>query len=493
MTIVRIGRPAAGDASGLDVRDFGAAGDGVADDTNALLAAATAAGQVSAAGGTGNIVLLGRGRFRITNTLPLANNSVVLRGAGRNACQIIADAAFPTGTPLVTLGPPTGTVFDTRLEDLTVHCNGVVGSIGVRTTCAQEASGLIGVRVRDYRDAGFVAQAPASGAAPAMVVVDGCEFWGHTLGTNRAISFDQVNKAEPCFVRDTTVLGYNTSTGPHTTGLYVNNSTVHVAGLYVERYLDGIYATNGSYVQVHGIHGANGPGGSPTTALVHAGPDTGTSMEVTSVYNGGARAVWFESTGHLDTVSWVGRASLNTRVDSQLTVPGAEFIVGRYAVPPTGQTNTAVALNSLRAYPVQIRRRTTLDRIGISVTTGQASGVVRLGAFRDDGSGRPGALIADFGTVDASATATPTITINQTLEPGRVWLAGVSQGSASPPTVQVNNGALPGITAASISEAAANLNGYEMTGVTGALPSAFTVGAAIAASHRVLVRVSALP
>lgn len=490
--IVRAARGIAASSILPSVKDYGAVGDGVVDDTAALQAAIDAAGVASVAG-PGNVVWLPRGKYLISAKLSMPLSSVVLRGAGRNSTQILASGSFPAATPMVQIGPDTGSVFDTRVEDLTLHANNVAGSVGVKTTCAQEACGVIGVRVRDYRDIGFSAVTPASGAAPAMLMVDRSEFWGSTSGSNRAISFDNINKSEPSTVTRTTVLGYNTSTGPHTTGIYVNNSTVQISGVYVEKYLDGVYALNGAYVQVHGITGANGPGSTGSTALVHAGADIGTSMDVTAVYNGGARAVWFESIGRLDTVSFVADAVLNPRVDNNLVVPGTEFVVGRYTVPPVSQANSAITLNSFRVYPIQIRRRTTIDRIGISVTTGQASGVVRLGIYRDNGSGLPGTLLTDFGTVDASATATPTLTVSQTIEPGRYWIGGASQGSATAPTVQANTGSLPGITAVSLSEASANLNGYEMTGVSGALPATFTINAAVATGHRVLVRTSALP
>lgn len=474
--------------SGIDARDYGAVGDGVADDTVALQAAITAAGQVRATGNTGQVVHLPDGKFLITGQLRMEKNSVVLRGAGRSATWIIAASSFPTGTPLIQIGPDTGTVFDTRLEELTIHCNGVAGSIGVLTTCAQEGCGLVGVRVRDYRESGWVAEEPASGAAPAMIIIDRCEFWGAVAGTNRGIVFDNCNSAEPIFLRHTTVLGYNTSTGDHLTAVYIDNSTVHIDGLYVEQYKDGVYAHNTAYVKIAGIHGVNGVGETDTTALVHTGPDSGTSIDLSAAYNFLGRVLYFESTGRSETISYIAHLTLNNRLKTGPSLPGWEFIAGRYSVPPCGQGNAPSGFNSLRVYPMQVQRSVTVDRIGIRVVTGQPATTVRLGIYKDDGTGRPGQLVLDAGTVDASATGDVTITISTTLTPGHYWVGGVSQGTGTAPTVQVNSSAMPGFTAASLSEAAQNLNAYEMTGVTGALPTTFTISGVSIAGHRVLLR-----
>ncbi len=49
----------------------------------------------------------------------------------------------------------------------------------------------------------------------------------------------------------------------------------------------------------------------------------------------------------------------------------------------------------------------TLDKIEISVTTGQTGGLVRAALFRDNGAGYPGAIVAgtDTGDLDGTGTA----------------------------------------------------------------------------------------
>jgi len=75
----------------LDVRSFGAVGNGTNDDATAIQAAITAAG--AAGGGT---VLLPKGVFKIGTALSFPTQAVVMRGAGRLATQI--KASFTTGT-----------------------------------------------------------------------------------------------------------------------------------------------------------------------------------------------------------------------------------------------------------------------------------------------------------------------------------------------------------------------------------------------------------
>lgn len=75
------------------------------------------------------------------------------------------------------------------------------------------------------------------------------------------------------------------------------------------------------------------------------------------------------------------------------------------------------------------RRAVTLDRIGISVTTAAASTVARLGIYRDDGTGFPGALLLDAGEVDVSTTGGKEIIISQAITPGAYWLTMMTNGS----------------------------------------------------------------
>ncbi len=83
--------------------------------------------------------------------------------------------------------------------------------------------------------------------------------------------------------------------------------------------------------------------------------------------------------------------------------------------------------------PIGVAAKTSFKNIGCFVTV-KAEGtafVFRMGLYADDGTGaKPtGEPLLDAGTVSAEATGERSIAINQTLEPGRYWLAWVMQGT----------------------------------------------------------------
>lgn len=121
----------------------------------------------------------------------------------------------------------------------------------------------------------------------------------------------------------------------------------------------------------------------------------------------------------------------------------------------------------------------TLDRIATFVQTGGSTGaVVRLG-IRNDNNGRPGTVLVDAGTAAAETNSSfPTITINQTLLANTTyWLSATAQGT--PTTGAITripvNVWLPGIVGQTGLSSVTSI-GYWQSGVTGALPSTFTVG-----------------
>lgn len=135
----------------------------------------------------------------------------------------------------------------------------------------------------------------------------------------------------------------------------------------------------------------------------------------------------------------------------------------------------------------------TLDRIGVAVTTAAGAGgggVVRLGIYSDDGTGRPGTLILDAGTVDATTTGVKEITISQAVTRGVYWLVAVPQvdgcalRTVSSSAMQVTTTTAPdtAITAPALRLA-----------ITGALPATASAPTAVTAQPvRAFVRYSAV-
>lgn len=193
--------------------------------------------------------------------------------------------------------------------------------------------------------------------------------------------------------------------------------------------------------------------------------------------------LWFDSNGMLRYKS----SAPGSDTDGMSVTPGVALRAGKFSIPPLTQSNVAIALNSLRVYRLRVSKTTTFDRAALYIPGSGAGSTVRLGIYADDGNNYPGSLVAELGSGDSTSAGTVSLTINQALLAGTYWAGAVSQGGTAP-TVNANTGAAEGIVASSATEAAQSLCGYEMTGVTAALPGTFTVTAPVQNTHRVLLR-----
>ena len=94
------------------VSEYGAVGDGVADDTKAIREA------ISAASSSGGVVQLAKGRYRVTDTLNIDASGVVLSGLSLEISSIIADG---TDYPVVQFGNDSVKVSKVGLSSVGVH------------------------------------------------------------------------------------------------------------------------------------------------------------------------------------------------------------------------------------------------------------------------------------------------------------------------------------------------------------------------------------
>jgi hypothetical protein len=96
-------------------------------------------------------------------------------------------------------------------------------------------------------------------------------------------------------------------------------------------------------------------------------------------------------------------------------------------LPATGLANTtaAAAANTLRAVPLLSASQAVLEAAGVEVTTLVAGATIRLAVYADDGTGYPGALIQDFGTVSAATIGVKLVTALSVAVPAGtpLWLA----------------------------------------------------------------------
>jgi hypothetical protein len=162
---------------------------------------------------------------------------------------------------------------------------------------------------------------------------------------------------------------------------------------------------------------------------------------------------------------------------------------GSYSSPSGTVAATTLTANRLFYIPYVVSRRIAFDRLAIwhNATVGGAGSVVRLGIYAA-ANDIPTDLIIDAGTVDmtSAAGALKAVTIATTIEPGLVFLAGVSQWvTTSPAIFAISNGA---IRVPSVEQVAGS--GYTQDSVTGTLPPTATPATA-ASSQPLLVYIRA--
>lgn len=154
---------------------------------------------------------------------------------------------------------------------------------------------------------------------------------------------------------------------------------------------------------------------------------------------------------------------------------------GRHSFGAT-TTNVALIENTLYFEPFYSAASATFDRIGINVTTAQATGAARLGIYQRGSNGLPGALVLDAGTIDCTTTGFKEITISQALADDIFyWLAVVTNVASIAVTVRSNNSA--GVWGASTSTGLAGGSEFFVAHTYGVLPNpagAITLGAATA-------------
>lgn len=148
------------------------------------------------------------------------------------------------------------------------------------------------------------------------------------------------------------------------------------------------------------------------------------------------------------------------------------FYAGGIEPAPAGG-GAGSGTNTLSFSPFWVPVRRAFDRIGVNVTTAATAasgGVVRLGLYAH-GTGGPGVLIVDAGTVSSESTGAKEATISQTLDPGLYWLAAVAQVAACS---WETNGTSQTLFVPLGSTASAAATRCLQTGVSGALPNPAT-------------------
>jgi hypothetical protein len=154
------------------------------------------------------------------------------------------------------------------------------------------------------------------------------------------------------------------------------------------------------------------------------------------------------------------------------------FKSGRWYYPPgtTWVDTFSPTQGKLHVHPMWFNGLKTFDQVGLYIAVGGSAGaVIRLGVYADDGEGVPTTLVADWGTIVATAAGGFTISISWTPAADLYWLAGVLQGSpGTPPQIRSwQNINLLGMSAGLITDANWG-HAFTQTAVSAALPNPFT-------------------
>ncbi len=157
----------------------------------------------------------------------------------------------------------------------------------------------------------------------------------------------------------------------------------------------------------------------------------------------------------------------------------------------TALTTVAFVANRLYAYPFIASVPTTINDIGVNVSTAVASSLVRLGVYNDNGNLYPNALLVDAGTVSSAAIAFVSVAISGTLKlrPGLYWLVAVS-GHAPTVRAPALGSSIPILGTDNVAGTTATGIGWDAAHTMGVLPSTYPASATVrtAAAHGIYAR-----
>lgn len=146
---------------------------------------------------------------------------------------------------------------------------------------------------------------------------------------------------------------------------------------------------------------------------------------------------------------------------------------GAFISPEGAVTTLAMTANASYFTPIWVPEGRTTADIRIETTVAGVGGAptIRFGIHLPDVNGRPGALVVDAGTVDASVAAGILIkTVAQPLSRGLYFFSLTAQGATgTQPTIRSVNDS-PRFTTPSVATSLIVRPGYYQAGVAGALP-----------------------
>lgn len=188
--------------------------------------------------------------------------------------------------------------------------------------------------------------------------------------------------------------------------------------------------------------------------------------------------------------------NVNLDKPGDFTVPDLATSTYFYTTSPTSSSTAGLTVGSLRVAPWLVRRTVRISELLADVVTaGEAGSQVRVGVYKDDGAGKPGALVVDSGAFAGSAPGVFGASFaGVTLKPGLYWIGAVTQNAATTQPIMRTIGAgwspdVPVGAGATLPGTAGIAMGWQGGGIAGALPATFPAPGLTTFAARVLARV----
>lgn len=230
------------DGAPFNVYDYGAVGDGIADDSDAIQEAIDAAA-VAVAGSTGAVVYFPTGTYLINKTINLPNR-VGLQGANGRGTTIKADAPF-TGAAMFYASNGTSSMFGSWINDMYLDARGVnLASAVVVTDAWQETCGMTNV-VMSFDGTtpyGLLVQNGYGGAA--YLPLRDLEIFSDSTVANAAIRVSQISLIGGFVLSVDGLTAAGTLANPMDVAISMINDSLYVKGLHCE-YVDTMIAMEG--------------------------------------------------------------------------------------------------------------------------------------------------------------------------------------------------------------------------------------------------------
>lgn len=229
------------DGAPVNIKDFGAVGDGVTDDTAAIQAALDYC--ESQFGGRGGVVYAPTGQYKCTGKLVVKGYT---RFVGENyfSTSLFWDSTYASGN-CIELGPSAlnpGRSFGSRVENMSLSGQDVYRGLDaamVYTNTAQQYSGLHNVLIRRFRSIGVYLDANAPG--PANFSMSQVELQGSDTAPTSGTTIGVKCNSGGAYIYAADLIVQGASSNVMSAGVYMEQDNLVLTGGHFEHCSNAIY------------------------------------------------------------------------------------------------------------------------------------------------------------------------------------------------------------------------------------------------------------